>query len=217
MTIDEARRFVNIVANKDRHGGVTPDEFNLLAKNAQQELILKKYYNEKRKVDQNTPIYGYGSTQKSIDDLSPFLRKESITLQNEQSDLPEDYMHLDACITKSDEPIDMMSNDKYRYRLKSHLLPPSEEFPIGCLIEKKIEVKGVDEFFIFYLRLPKDPVWGFNIVDNIEKYDATKSTQFELPADCHNEICFLILQNIGINIDYPTLVQYSQQKEALGV
>jgi len=76
MTIDEIYRLVQTFANKEQRGFVTPSDFNLLAKQAELELVNKRLDVLREK---SQPKKAAGFTQESLtpelaeQDLAPFL------------------------------------------------------------------------------------------------------------------------------------------------
>lgn len=213
MTIDEAYRFVLLVSNSEQNGKITPGQFNLLAKQAQINYLRDRFHNEKKNLAPDATLYGYGSSQKSIDDISPFIVKETISLTQGIGDKPVDYLHIDSA-TLGNKTIDFLDHHQLRLRKNSHLVPPSTDHPIGCFIGDKMEIapSTITSIDFYYLKTPIDPVWAHN--NNV--YDPGASVDWKLNLECHNELCYWILQKIGVNISHELLTQYSLNKESTG-
>jgi hypothetical protein len=74
-----------------------------------------------------------------------------------------------------------------------------------------------------YVKNPVDPNWDYTIVDGQPVYNATStpgqtgkvSQDFSVNpnTNAHLEICFMILQSVGVNLDALQITQYSLQKE----
>lgn len=89
MSIDEVFRYVNAVLNKNQTGAISPDEFNRMAKVAQDEA-----FNERVGLIMSRAS-GAEYSQKIIDELLPITVQESVE-KNAQGlfDIPEDYARL---------------------------------------------------------------------------------------------------------------------------
>jgi len=227
MTIDQAYRFVNYVANKKQYGYIKPDDFNLLAPQAQISVVMNAYGNPKTYQNgRPIPIIGHSMTTKTQDDLLPLLKRDDnggagFPTVNNELDYPIDYLHIDTL-----ERLDVSSFDSFSHlstseiikRRTSHVQPPTTRFPAVAFYSDKIRVyPNLTDVVIVYIRTPVDPVWAYTLVGINPVYDSVNSTQFELPIDKHNEICMFILQNIGINLSHNELTQYAKMQEATGI
>ena len=68
-----------------------------------------------------------------------------------------------------------------------------------------------------YLRVPNAPVWGFTIANDREVYDASLSTDLDIPEEAFNEVAMMHLSYIGIHIREEELVMYSEQAKRAGI
>lgn len=242
MTIDEAYRLVQFISNKKQRGNVSPDDFNLLAKQKQLELTMKRLGNPKTIVpgQSKVPVIHYPMNQKIHDDILPLFGKpKTITLNaSGEASLPSDYMRLESLNSSHGKNIDLLTYDKFIIRQNDRIKPPHRDYPIAYMsaslagtsqtLQRNIEVLPVNASSIkfSYIRLPNDPNWDYTFGDDqipLFKPRGTgagesgkESADFELPADTHNEIVALILQAVGINLDTSSVFQYGQIKEQQG-
>jgi len=226
MTIDQAKTFYELLLNKTQVGGyTTPDEFNLLAARAQLELYIERYGNPNTLGQgTGTPRQGANISQVIKNQLKPFLVKDysvNLTPSTHYSDgtLPTDFNDYDSCVIYGNEvgvPTEV-DNDKFGGRLKSLVVPPTQEFPIFTIYGNKIRLAPNTIFNInfSYYRLPKAPVWAYT--GSPPAYDQANSVQFEMPDSTHNEIVAKMLQYKGISIREQELFQYSQTKDNQGI
>lgn len=295
MTIDQAYRFVNYIANKKQYGSIKPVDFNLLAPQAQIEAIMKAFGNPK--TYQNgvpIPIVGHSMTIKTQDNLRPILKyhnnpgivlsgssgnwnvgdnisgdvsgatgvitlvaganpditlnytktgsvdfdgSEAITnntvtgaatgsaaptfvgfaTANNELAYPADYLHIDRLERLDGTEVDHLVTSEIGNRRKSLIKTPSTDYLVSAMYEDKIRIyPDLTDVVIIYVRYPVTPEWAYTLSGSNPVYDSGNSVDFELPDDMHNEICMLILQNVGVNLSHAELTQFAQAKEIQG-
>jgi hypothetical protein len=220
MTIDQAYRFIIFIVNKKQSGRVTPEDFNLIAPMAQMEAIMKKVGNPKTYENgRPIPTVGYSMTQKTRDDIRPILvRSGTLASASNEVTYPADYLHYDVLEREDGTEIDIVLTSSVGKRRKSLINPPSANFPISAFYDDKIRVyPDLTDIRLTYIKIPDDPEWAYDVVNNAPVYNAGNSTDFSLPVDCHNEICMFILQHFGINLTMTEVTQYANMKETQGV
>lgn len=211
MDINATRTLLRLIANKEQSGDFTTTQFNLAAERAQIEFIVHEY----RKWQQ---------TQEITDALSYLL---NTTLFNVSSDgtlsFPNDYMHISSMRhiyypAGSNEAIEVevkeVDNGAWGQRYASSLRKPTHRFPIYTQYDGFMQFlpKNIGAVKFDYIRVPKKPIWNFTIVNNREVFNPVGSQDFELPDQTHNMICWFICSMLGINISFPTLIQYAEGK-----
>lgn len=227
MTIDQAKKFFELLFNKYQVGGYTsPSEFNLLAARAQMELYLERFGNPNKytpgtaTAQQNNTISG-----KIEDDLKIFLTNQFINLTKKtfyaEGGLPSDYQDYSDSRVDADNPspIKFIDSDKLNSRLKSKIVPPTYEYPIGVMYGTNVRIypNTVLGFNLTYYRTPKNPIWNYTVVGGQPVYNPTGSVDFEMPDSCHNEIIIKMLSYKGISLRENELYNYSVQKDNTGV
>ena len=68
-----------------------------------------------------------------------------------------------------------------------------------------------------YIRKPKNPIWGYVVVNDKALYNSTTSQDFELHASEESELVYRILALCGIAIKKPELTQAAVQLEGFKV
>ncbi len=216
VDINEVKQFVDFISNKVQSGSVSPNEFNLAARRANISLFKRRYgLPEEYQPGRPIPSQGYEVTQKIKDDLRVF--KTTVTIMVDSAGkmiLPNDYVHKLAINfrkvvnnatgnpTVTFSEVETVDDDKFTGRKRSSLKAPTNDYPICNFNNTFVEFAPADlgEVEFIYLRLPADPVWGFNIVNTIELYDAAQSTNFEWNEIVTDDLSAIILDYIGINI-----------------
>lgn len=226
MTIDQAKKFFELLFNKYQLGGYTsPTEFNLLADRAQTELYMERYGNP------NTFVQGSGTARQGAtvsgtiqDELKVFLTVAHVNMtpssRYSSGPLPSNYQHYDSSriVGDSYSPIKIIDQDKLNSRLISEVVPPSFKFPVGVIIGNEIQVypKNVLGLSLSYYRKPAAPVWNYTGT-TIPVFTATGSTNFEMPDSTHNEIVIKMLSYKGISIREQELIGYAANKDNTGI
>lgn len=231
MGIEEAYRLVHFIAKRDRGGYITPSQFNMLAKSAQWDLC-DRIYNE-----------GYPLNTTNKDKLMPLLVTRNIQVFNGIINRPSNFWHLDSVTVKlfvngGNEMFVQakeLDNNQYKARLSSRLVPADIMYPIVTQLSDQIRIAPLEVKHVTfdYLRVPKNPYFDFDIVNDAVAYKASgqditvnaefnglpatlprksQSQDFELPENCHNTLILMILEKAGIGIDDDKLVQYSNAK-----
>lgn len=226
MTIDEVKQFYELLLNKYQVGGYTsPDEFNLLVGQAQLEMYLERYGNPNTLAQgSGTPRQGVNVTQIIKNEMRVFLVKDypiNLTASQHYSDgvLPTNFHNYDSCIsygTVVSVPTEI-DNDKFPGRLKSLVVPPTDEYPVFVINGNSFRLapSTVTSTTMSYYRLPVAPIWGHTGTPPV--YSPGTSVQLEMPASTHNEIVAKMLQYKGISIRESELFQYAQNKDNQGI
>jgi hypothetical protein len=226
MTIDQAKKFFELLFNKYQLGGYTsPKEFNLLADRAQTELYMERYGNP------NTFAQGSGTARQGAtisgtiqDELKVFLTVSHVNMtpssRYSSGPLPSNYQHYDSSriAGNSYSPIKIVDQDKLNSRLISKVVPPTYEFPIGVIIGNEIQVypKNVLGLSLSYYRKPTAPNWNYTGT-TIPVYTPIDSINFEMPDSTHNEIVIKMLSYKGISIREQELIGYAANKDNTGI
>ena len=83
MTIDELCRFVQLIANKEQRGFIKPSEFNLLAQQAQLDLIHDRVARYKTEAENNKgSASAYVQNHSVLDDIRTVIRKTQLRYTN---------------------------------------------------------------------------------------------------------------------------------------
>lgn len=234
MNINEAYQLVEFIAQKDRKGYLSPDKFNLLAAQGQWEVAIKIY------------MAGWPMDTESNDKLLPLLKSVQVQTNPLKGTFvkPADYWHISSLQYKqfhNDKPsvqreFKELDNNKFTHRLSSVLVPPTVDHPIFTQYGSEIKYAPVSIGMVQfdYLRMPRNPYWDYDIINEIAVYKASgqiidfnasiaggfqavprlsQSLDFDLPPQCHNDIVMCILQHMGVNIDNAGLTQYANAKQ----
>lgn len=212
------------VANKNNFGYITPEDFNLYAKQAQLDLFedyIFKYNLWVTKQNSRTSNSGYADIVKKMDlIIDKFSKIENLThISGSDFSIPSDYYYLNT-VRYNGKEVGKVSGEKVLYLLQSNLTAPNVYNPAYVLNGQTITVypttitSGVSSQ---YLRLPKDPKWTYiNIVAGEPVFDqsALDYQDFELPYQDEPSLVNKILEYAGMSIREPEVVNFGAGLEA---
>lgn len=242
MTIDEIYRLVQTFANKEQRGFITPSDFNLLAKQAELELINKRIeiLQEKSQAKKMSGIMEESLTPEIAEqDLASFLVSTSYKTKivsvvsgysEAEIDIDKNTLLVKEIFVLPDEnlginshiPLEIVSSENINKILRSSLVKPSIDFPIGLMsggintdvLKIKIFPDNIESVIVYaYMQPRKSPNWSYVTVAGKPVHDPSTSTQFNLPSRTHGEIVIKILEYLGVNLREAQLVQYAQSNE----
>jgi hypothetical protein len=226
MTIDEVYKFINFITKKSSAGGyISPEEFNLVINRAQVQYFNKLYGNQNDyRYDRPVPKISYAVTEKISNSLSPFLESTNLTTDaNGQAAIPA-TMFQTVSLTKdiNNVPYEVtrVEQDRVANNLTSYYDAPDSEFPIYTQLKDKYQFYPKTQnivYKLFYLRKPEDMVWGYTVVSNRPVYNAGTSVQPKWEDVDMNEIIYIALSYIGINLKDGDVSQFAQLKTQTGL
>ena len=238
MNINEVKKFFDYLYNKNQSGGyVSPDQFNMLSTRASTEVVMDLYGNVKDyKAGRPIANIAYAMTQAIVDYMDKFMVAETmqLTIYNDYAicKKPKNYLHYDAITVlgyvngttcqdgkNTYAPVQVVNNNQLAIKLKSLIVPPDLENPVGAFINDRIRIypKECNLIEFIYLRKAVNPIWGYTIVSNRAIYDSITSTDIELPDEMLNTVVVKMLSYVGISIREGEMVQIAEMKDNKGM
>lgn len=219
VSIDTVYQRVLGILNKEQRGYLTPQEFNLFANQAQQDLFEQYFYD----INQFGRISG-NSTEYS-DMLTLLNEKINIfetvgppaSVSGSYFSLPSDLYRLGSVVYKnqttdafsvtSTESIEAerINANEFLYINSSPLTKPKNIRPIfistsqGIKVYGDSEVTDINKIDIQYIKNPAEVSWAYRTVLGEALYDASNSVDFELHKSEEVELVFKILELAGIS------------------
>lgn len=220
--INSVRNTVMAAADKNNFGYITPDDFNLYAKQAQLDIFEDYFYQYNTWiVKQNLRQSGSGladivkNVEAVIDDLSV---TDTLVFDTNSFVLPDQCYFLNT-LRYGNKEVDKVTQDKLVYLLSSNLTAPSVMFPAYTMQEGIITVypstiqSGIKAQ---YIRYPKDPKWTYTNFAGGEplfNQSASDYQDFELPLTDEPLLVAKILQFAGISIRENDLATFGLSEE----
>jgi len=230
--INSVRTTVLAIANKNNFGYISPNDFNLYAKQAQLDLFEDYFYAynaQIRKENARQSGTGYANiTQGLAEVIDSFSVVDNLSnavgTQNNIYIVPNYYYINSLTRINGDEilnEIEKVSQSKYYALQASNLTKPTEEYPVYVLDDDSITVHpntivGNSAVSCSYIRYPFDPKWTYiDIASGEPVFDATASDyqDFELPASDEPSLVMKILQYAGVSIREKDLVTFGNNEE----
>lgn len=217
--INSIYELLKTILNKELRGNLTPTEFNLIAKQVQEEIFRGYFEDEAR--DKTKEMRGMAS--KGFSNLSfnqrqrieQFAAKATLTYNDPNFDLPANlYMIKDHGIDYNGTVIDEIEGQYVGFAGKS-LMAPSTTFPTYEHIGGQISVapstitSGVT---CRYVRVPADPKWTYTVVSNTELFNiaAGDYQDFELHPSEFSNIVIRMASYFGVNLREEQVIQYAE-------
>lgn len=236
--INDVRNTVLSVLSKDNRGYVTPEEFNLFAKQAQLEIFEQYFYNYSNHINkQNARLdnSGYSAIPERLGEvIDRFLVNVSLAYDNVSKKFyapgddnlitPKQYQAIRLTYNNNTE-IEKISFGKILYLLNSNLTAPSTKYPVYTLNDYNTFNKASISVYpdvitsnvsMSYVRHPKDPKWTYTSLiggEPLFNQSATDYQDFELPISDVPKLIIKILQYSGISIGENDVVQIMDSKE----
>ena len=229
ININNVYQTVLVLANKDNRGYITPDEFNRMADQAQNE-IFEAYFQRQ---------IGYELGKKGESDFSDpgsnvserinlFYKSDTPTIANGIFPYPDDLRQL-GVVSVNEIVADRVSHENVKYINLSPLTYPVATQPVytvnatGITLYPSSVTTGVK---FEYLKNPVRPKWGYVLQGTIPYYDSTafdpatdsydtpaKSYNFELDPAEYPELVATILGYAGLTIKQADVTGFAQGKE----
>jgi hypothetical protein len=219
--IDTIYQIVKVVLNKELRGNITPDEFNKIAKQVQDEIFAEYFVDanlQQNKENRGLTNKNYANLPQLVrQKIARFHKLESLTYNvgTLNFDLPSDiYFIEDNGLLYNSNVIEEAQGADFGF-LSSSLASPSVTFPVYENYMDAIRVYPAEiqtGVTCRYLRKPADPKWTYTSVGDVELFDATISDyqDFELHTSELSNIVINMLSYFGINIREAEVTQYAE-------
>jgi hypothetical protein len=170
------------------------------------------------------PKISYAVTEKISNSLSPFLSDSTALVidGNGQVNIPNDLFQtvsLTHTISGIDYEITRVEQDRVANNLTSEYDAPDTEYPIYSQLRTKFQFypKNLATANLYYLRKPTDMVWAYTTVSQRPVYDAANSVQPLWKSMDMNEIIYIALSYVGVNLKDGEVSQFAQLKTQTGL
>ena len=221
--IDSVRNTVLAAVNKNNFGYITPDDFNLYAKQAQIDIFEDYFYQYNtwiNKMNNRQSGTGYADmvklVEEVIDSLSSTATLDPLGLGSNIFELPEDYYYSNT-IRYGSKEIDRLSHDKALNLLSSNLTSPSKSYPAYTQEGNYITVYPdtiTSNVKSQYIRIPKDPKWTYIMVNGAPIFNQNSDYQdFELPLTDEPLPVAKILKYAGLSIREGDVYQFGTNEQ----
>ena len=232
--INSVRNTVLSIISKDNRGYITPEEFNLFAKQAQIDIFESYFYRYSDAINkQNSKLHGSGYTDigfKLSEVIDRFVSNSVLAYNGasqtffapgENPALPNEvpYYRIDRVIYNNSVEVEKVDRHIALNLLNSLDTQPSVLYPVYVLNNQGLKIYPTiitTNVFVDYIRYPKDPKWTYTSLSAGEplfNQGATDYQDFELPLNDESNLIVKILELAGISIREQDIVQIAKQDE----
>jgi hypothetical protein len=218
--IDSVRSTVLSAVNKSNFGYITPDDFNLFAKQAQIDIFEDYFYQYNtwiNKMNNRQSGTGYADMVRLVEEVIDNLSSTStLTIDAGKFPLPNDYYYVNT-IRYGSKEIDRVSHDKIFNLLSSNLTSPSTLYPAYTQEGDSVTVYPdtiISNVKAQYIRVPKDPKWTYIMVNGSPVFNQNSDYQdFELPLTDEPLLVAKILMYAGLSIREGDVYQFGNVEQ----
>jgi len=220
VKIDTVYQRVLALANKEQRGYITPQEFNLLANQAQME-IFEEYFYDQNKADRNLKnSTEFSNVDEMLDEKISYLKKRtSIVLVGGVGNLPTSLYRLGMVQHKNESAeIEQLTEEELLYVNQSQLAKPNNLYSAFVRINSsqiKVYPTTVGGCDINFVGRPTEAKWGYVVVNEKALYNATTSVDFDIHRAEESQLVYRILALAGITIAKPGLATYADGQTAI--
>jgi len=234
ISVDTVYQRVLALANKEQRGYITPQEFNLLANQAQMS-IFESYFYAKNQRDRAEPNKTNEVDESDISELidrklGPFQSYEAVTSGHTfPATVTVDSTAYDVFQTGrvflGDEPCQKVSVDEAQRFKKSqrHMITTANQAPIYT--DNRVSGRDIvvyagsvneeaSSVTVECFRVPKTANWTYVVVNSKALFNSTLAVDFELHRSEEDTVVNKILELAGIIMNKPGLVSTASQMSA---
>jgi hypothetical protein len=217
--IDSVRSTVLSAVNKNNFGYITPDDFNLFAKQAQIDIFEDYFYQYNtwiNKMNNRQSGTGYADMVKLAEEVIDSLSSTTtLSVSSGKFLLPSNYYYINT-IRYGSKEIDRVSQDKILNLLSSNLTSPSTLYPVYTQEGDFVTVypDSITSIKPQYIRIPKDPKWTYIMVNGAPIFNPNNDYQdFELPLTDEPLLVAKILKYAGLSIREGDVYQFGNLEQ----
>jgi len=230
VSINDVRETVLAICNKNNYGYISPDDFNLYAKQAQLDIFngymskYNYYMNMQNQHQSGSDLASLAQSAREVIEI--FIETENLTPVSTNQylsifDLPLDWYHIDIIGYRGGPKVVDVEKTSRSSALRlsnSSLTTPTIEYPIynvisGNVIEVRPPLIQAD-VYASYVRYPVAPIWAYVTLTNGEPmYNAGSSVDFEVAEDEESRLVDKILEKAGLSIREPEVYRNAQAND----
>jgi len=221
VNVNKVYQRVLTLANKEQRGYITPQEFNVLANQAQMDIFEQYFYdlNQYGRTRGNDTVYG-DPIEILKEKISIFEKSGTVT---DGTTLPTDLYRLSS-VKYNNIVASYISPTDYDIIANQPLLRPNDNRPVYVRRGSTLAIYGnasgsqtpeakTSGVTCEYIKNPTSVVWGYNIIANKPLYANNKSTNFELHESEESNLVYTILKLASIIVEDQALYGISSGEE----
>jgi hypothetical protein len=232
--INTIRNTVLSIISKDNRGYITPEEFNLFARQAQLEIFQQYFYDFGRDlIKQNARLITseYSDHPARMEDvINTFTVNDEVLGYSALSGKfylqgvigSPTLFKVNRIVYNLNTEIEQVSQYKIMNLNSSLLTAPSLKYPAYVVDQNGYSIYPTtinSNVTMNFIRTPIDPKWTYNMVGNVPMFNPAQQDyqDFELPVSDGPLLAVKILQYSGISIREDAVVQAMENEEAIDI
>lgn len=230
VSIDTVYQRVLALANKEQRGYITPQEYNLLANQAQLLIFDEYFYEIDKRLDEHGNSTEYSDMLDiTSEKLAPFQNTnvDMSAVSGATMTLPtSSTVHRLGTVFYNDGTksikVERIDANQAELMGQTALYAPTQLRPVYVR-----RTETTLQFFpssatpayatatvnCNFIARPAQVVWGYTVVNSQALYDATLSTDYALHASEETELVYKVLELAGVVLNKPGLVQIATNEE----
>lgn len=217
ISVDTVYQRVLAILNKENRGYMTPQEFNLLANQAQLE-VFEQYFYDLNQFNRTGEITNeYANIIKNIKEkINLFKTNATLVKSGDRFTLPSNLYRLGTVYYSDYIEVEEVNENELLFINQSPLTRPDSTRPVFTRTGNRIAVypSGITTNIKCSLIVsPARPNWAYVEVNNVPMYDSSSSIDFELHESDETTIVYKILSYAGLVIKQPDISQVADQKD----
>jgi len=228
ISVDTVYQRVLALANKEQRGYITPQEFNLLAGQAQMEIFEQYFYDQKSEDKNLKNSTEFSNVDEMLDEkIAVFKKQGPIVMGGFTGTLPSNLYRLGLVLSfgpissssistsaLASVEVEQVTEEEAVYLNRSPISRPTINFPAFVRSSNNTitTFPNLTTAACHYIAMPSTPNWGYQVINEKALYDAGVSNNFELHASDSAELVYKILSLAGIVIAKPGLGTYADGK-----
>ena len=227
ISVDTVYQKVLALANKEQRGYITPQEYNLLASQAQLEIFEQYFYDidiVELKLKENATEYSDRITVLN-EKIAPF-EKQGVAMSaisTATATLPTSQtVHKLGTVFYNGVIVEEVQAGEVVRMANTALYAPTESRPVYVRKSAtQLDIKptsatpsySTSNVSCNFIAKPENPNWGYSVVNNKAMYNSAASLNFELHPSEESELVYKILELAGIILNKPGLVQLADKEQ----
>ena len=230
VSIDTVYQRVLALANKEQRGYITPQEYNLLANQAQLLIFDEYFYEIDKRLDEHGNSTEYSDMLDiTSEKLSPFQNTnvDMSAVSGSTLTLPtSSTVHKLGTVFYNDGTrsvkVERIDANQAELMGQTALYAPTQLRPVYVRRnETQLQIfpatatpsYATSNLNCNFIARPAQVVWGYTVVNSQALYDATLSTDYALHASEETELVYKVLELAGVVLNKPGLVQIATNEE----
>tara|TARA_R100001463_G_scaffold122739_1_gene179300 strand:+ start:862 stop:1584 length:723 start_codon:yes stop_codon:yes gene_type:complete len=230
VNVDTVYQRVLALANKEQRGYITPQEFNLLANQAQLLIFEQYFYDLEKAIEDNGNSTEYSDRVDVLSEkIAPFEKWKvamSAVSGNEGTLPTSTAVHKLGTVFYAagayDVEVERVEKNDLHYMERTALAAPTDARPV--YVRKSNSVVKLfpssptvsytaSNVTCNYIAKPAQVIWNYTVANNQALYNSTTSIDFELHESEEIDLVYKILEMAGIVLNKPGLVQIATNEE----